>query len=142
MNKCVLIGRLTKDPDLKFAANSGMAVVTFTLAVNRMKDKNGEVKADFIICKAFGKIAETIAQHVTKGNQFAVTGSIRTGSYDAQDGTKRYTTEVFVDGFDFISAGNSGERNNSSYNNGQKGDFGGASYSDDMEQVDDGFIPF
>ena len=106
MNKVVLIGRLTKDPDLKFAAGTGTAITNFTLAVNRPKDKNGEVKADFINCVAFGKIAETIAQYLTKGRQLAVFGNIRTGSYEAQDGTKRYTTDVYVEGFDFIDSSN------------------------------------
>ena len=106
MNKVVLIGRLTKDPDLKFAAGTGTAITNFTLAVNRPKDKNGEVKADFINCVAFGKTAETIAQYLTKGRQLAVFGNIRTGSYEAQDGTKRYTTDVYVEGFDFIDSSN------------------------------------
>ena len=88
MNRVVLIGRLTKDPELRFAAGSGTAVTRFTLAVNRPRRKDGQTEADFITCVAFGKTAETIAQYVTKGNQFAVTGSIRTGSYDAQDGSK------------------------------------------------------
>ena len=91
MNKVVLIGRLTKDPELRFAAGSGTAVARFTLAVNRQFKKD---EADFISCIAFGKTGETIAQYITKGRQLAVSGNIRTGSYEAQDGTRRYTTDV------------------------------------------------
>ena len=93
MNKVVLIGRMVADPELRFAAGSGMAISRFRVAVNRRKKEDG---ADFINCVSFGKTAETISQYLTKGRQIAVIGSIRTGSYDAQDGTKRYTTDVAV----------------------------------------------
>ncbi|SHJ00943.1 single-strand binding protein [Clostridium amylolyticum] len=152
MNRVVLIGRLTRDPELRFAAGSGTAVTNFALAVNRPRRKDGQSEADFINCVAFGKTAETIAQYLTKGRQLAISGSIRTGSYDAQDGTKRYTTDVYVDSFDFIDSGNgAGARSNSGGGNGgfgnsgynaPKDDFGGASYDDDMTPIDDGDIPF
>ena len=150
MNKVVLIGRLTKDPELRFAAGSGTAVARFTLAVNRQFKKD---EADFISCIAFGKTGETIAQYITKGRQLAVSGNIRTGSYEAQDGTRRYTTDVVVESFDFIDSGNGGARGNSGFGSGN--DFGGSfgmpdnSFSDssfnsndDMTPIDDGNIPF
>ena len=131
MNKVVLVGRLVKDPDLKFTANKGTAVSRFTLAVNRPFKKD---ETDFINCIAFGKPGELIAQHLTKGRQIAVSGSILTGSYEAKDGTKRYTTDVNVDSFDFIGNSNSGtQQPNNSF--GEPG-FG------DMTQVYDGDIPF
>ena len=99
INKVVLLGRLTKDPELKYAASSGTAVCRFTVAINRQSKKD---ETDFINCVAFGKTGETIAQYITKGRQIAITGSIRTGSYDAQDGTKRYTTDVIVETFEFV----------------------------------------
>lgn len=146
MNKVILIGRLTKDPDLRFAAGSGTAVTRFTLAVNRPMKRD---EADFINCIAFGKTGETIAQYLTKGRQLAVTGNIRTGSYDAKDGTKKYTTDVIIDSFEFISENNGGMRNNSSYSNGndESSVFDSASNfndtsSDDMMPIDDGDIPF
>jgi len=154
MNKVVLIGRLTKDPELRFAAGSGTAVTNFTLAVNRPKGKDGQTSADFINCVAFGKTGETIAQYLTKGRQLAVFGNIRTGSYEAQDGTRRYTTDVYVEGFDFIDSGNSerGGMNKSSNSNNSFGNsdfnsgadsFGSSSYNnDDMTPIDDGDIPF
>ncbi|WP_297712168.1 single-stranded DNA-binding protein [Clostridium sp.] len=110
MNKVVLLGRLTKDPELRYAAGSGTAVCRFTLAVNRQFKKD---ETDFINCIAFNKQGEAIAQYVTKGRQLAVTGSIRTGSYDGQDGVKRYTTDVIVESFEFIGSSNNSSRNNS-----------------------------
>ena len=150
MNKVVLVGRLTKDPELRFAAGSGSAVCRFTVAVNRQFKKD---ETDFIGCVAFGKTAEIIAQYLTKGREIAVSGSIRTGSYDAQDGTKRYTTDVAVDSFDFIGSNSGAARSNDSFNNNNNGNsgysapsnydrFGGESFNDDITPVDDGDMPF
>ncbi|WP_195266352.1 MULTISPECIES: single-stranded DNA-binding protein [unclassified Clostridium] len=153
MNKVILIGRLTKDPELNFAAGSGTAVTRFSLAVTRPFKKD---ETDFINCIAFGKTGETIAQYLTKGRQLAVTGSIRTGSYDAKDGTKRYTTDIVVDSFEFIGSGNNGGagRDQGSYNNGygssnmgsdysnSSNNFGGMNFEEDMTPVDDGDMPF
>ena len=132
MNKVILIGRLTKDPELRFTAGSGMAVSRFTVAVNRQFKKD---ETDFINCVAFGKTAETISQYLTKGRQIAVTGSIRTGSYDAQDGTKRYTTDVAVDSFEFV--GSNGQA--STQGNSNNDAFGAY---DDITPVDDVDMPF
>jgi single-strand DNA-binding protein len=145
MNKVVLLGRLTKDPELRFAAGSGTAVSRFTVAVNRQFKRD---ETDFINCVAFGKTAETISQYFTKGRQIAVSGSIRTGSYDAQDGTKRYTTDVAVENFDFIESNGGNKDNadgsNSGYkNSGQSNDnFGGTGFNEDITPVDDGDMPF
>lgn len=135
MNKWVGIGRLTRDPELNFAAGTGTAVARFTLAVTRPFKKD---ETDFINCIAFNKRAETIAQYLTKGRQLAVTGSIRTGSYDAKDGTKRYTTDIVVDSFEFIGQGNNNNQGNTSQNN-----FDGMNFEDEMQQVDiDDGCPF
>ena len=144
MNKVILIGRMTKDPELNFAAGSGTAVTRFTLAVQRPFKK---VETDFINCISFGKTAETIAQYMTKGRQFAITGSIRTGSYDAKDGTKRYTTDVVVESFDFIGSANANTNNSTSNNNqnyepNNNSDFGGMDFDNDMMPLDDGDMPF
>lgn len=135
MNKWVGIGRLTRDPELNFQANSGMAICRFRLAVTRPFKKD---ETDFINCIAFNKRAETIAQYLTKGRQLAVTGSIRTGSYDAKDGTKRYTTDIVVDSFEFIgnSNGNSNNQGNTSNS------FSGMNFEEDMTPVNDGDMPF
>lgn len=134
MNKWVGIGRLTRDPELNFAAGTGTAVTRFTLAVTRPFKKD---ETDFINCIAFNKRAEAIAQYLTKGRQLAVTGSIRTGSYDAKDGTKRYTTDIVVDSFEFIGQGNNNNQGNTPQNN-----FGGMNFEEDMTPVDDGDMPF
>ena len=136
MNKVILIGRLTKDPELNFAAGTGTAVTRFTLAVTRPFKKD---ETDFINCIAFNKRAEAIAQYLTKGRQLAVTGSIRTGSYDAKDGTKRYTTDIVVDSFEFI--GNGQGYNNNKVNTSQN-NFGGMNFEEDMTPVDDEDMPF
>ncbi|MGL5633887.1 MAG: single-stranded DNA-binding protein [Sarcina sp.] len=147
MNKVILIGRLTKDPDLRFAAGSGKAVTRFTMAVNRPMKRD---EADFISCIAFGKTGETIAQYLTKGRQLAITGNIRTGSYE-KDGQMRYTTDVIVDSFEFISGGDNGARGGSSaFDGGNQGPSAFDSFnssapndmSDDMMPIDDGDIPF
>ena len=101
MNKVILIGRLTKDPELRYAAGNGTAVCRFTVAINRQSKKD---ETDFINCIAFGKTGETITQYFTKGSKIAITGNIRTGSYDAKDGTKRYTTDVIVETFEFVES--------------------------------------
>lgn len=154
MNKVVLIGRLTKDPDLRFAAGSGTAVTRLTLAVNRPFKKD---EADFINCIAFGKTGEIIAQYLTKGRQLAISGSIQTGSYEAKDGTRRYTTDVVVDSFDFIDSGsgNGNSRENANFNAGSNNNFNDTGFgsqnnsfnessfnNDDMMPIDDGDIPF
>ena len=137
MNKVILIGRLTKDPKLNFTAGKGTAVCRFTLAVTRPFKKD---EVDFINCIAFGKTGETISKYLTKGRQLAVTGSIRTGSYDAKDGTKRYTTDVVVDSFEFIGA-NANNNSNSNANSNANSNLGGLQ-EDDLTPIDDGDMPF
>lgn len=132
MNKVVLIGRMVADPELNFQANSGMAICRFRLAVTRPFKKD---ETDFINCIAFNKRAEAIAQYLTKGRQLAVTGSIRTGSYDAKDGTKRYTTDIVVDSFEFIGNGQGNNQGGASSNN-------QGSFYDDMTPEDTGDCPF
>ena len=138
MNRVVLLGRLTKDPELRYAAGSGTAVSRFTVAVNRQFKRD---ETDFINCVAFGKTAETISQYLSKGRQIALTGSIRTGSYDAQDGTKKYTTDVAVDSFEFIGSKDSLGSNSSPTSN-NNDSFGGENIGDDITPVDDADMPF
>ena len=126
MNKVVLVGRLTKDPELRYAAGSGIPTSKFTVAVNRQGKKD---EADFINCVAFNKPAELIAQYFVKGRQIAITGHIQTGSYLKDDGAKVYTTDVIVETFDFCDSSN---KSNSSNN----------SIDDDITPVDDGDMPF
>lgn len=110
MNKVILIGRLTRDPELRTIA-SGNATTSFTVAVNRnFTNQNGEREADFINCVAWRKQAENVAKYCTKGSQVAVEGRIQTRNYDAQDGTKRYVTEVIADNVTFLSSRTGGSQ--------------------------------
>ena len=98
MNTCVLIGRLTRDPDLRYV-QSGTAVTRFTLAVDRQFKKD---ETDFLNCVCFGKTAENIANHLQKGRLVGVEGSIQTGSYEKSDGTKVYTTDIIANAVQFL----------------------------------------
>lgn len=98
MNKCALIGRLTKDPEVRQTTGAEpMAVARYTLAVDRMKKD----EADFINCVAFRKAAEFAEKYLRKGMKIAVTGHIQTGSYTDKDGHKRYTTDVIIEDQEF-----------------------------------------
>lgn len=135
MNKVVLIGRTTKGPELRYAPGTGTAVCRFTLAVNRPYKKD---ETDFINCVAFGKIAETIAQYVLKGRQVAITGSIRTGSYENNAGNKIYTTDVVLDGFEFIGNSNNNQGNSGAWNQSEDTGMGFGV----EEPIDEGNTPF
>lgn len=104
INNVVLVGRLTKDPDLKYTG-SGTAVATFTLAVNRnFTNQSGEREADFINCVIWRKPAETLANYAKKGVLIGVIGRIQTRSYDNQQGQKVYVTEVIADNFQLLES--------------------------------------
>lgn len=101
MNKVVLIGRLTSDPELKYVGEDS-AVATFTLAVDKFV--SGEKKVDFIRCKVWGKQAENLAEYQTKGGQLGVEGAIETGSYEDKEGNKKYTTEVRCNSIEYLNS--------------------------------------
>lgn len=104
MNSVNLIGRLSNSPKIRHTTNN-QVVCRFTLAVTRrFKNPAGDYEADFINCVAFGKTAELIGNYVEKGQQLAVEGRIQTGSYTAQDGSKRYTFDVVVENITFINS--------------------------------------
>ena len=103
MNHFVGIGRLTREPNVKYT-QSGKAIASFTLAIDRRRSTDGKQQADFIQCVAWEKTAEIISQYVTKGQKIAVEGRIQTRSYDANDGTKRYVTEVIVQSMEFCDS--------------------------------------
>lgn len=142
MNKVLLIGRLTKDPELKYTPGTGTAVTTITLAVENYNSKTQEKTADFIPVVLWGKQAENTAQYTLKGSQVAISGRISVRSYDAKDGTKRYVTEVVADmfnGVQFLSKNNNSNSNNSVENNDV---FGGMNFDEYNTPVDDGDMPF
>ena len=145
MNSVNLIGRLVRDPELKYT-QSGLAVLRFTVAVDRKlsKDKreeaqaNNQPTADFISCTAFGKTAEVIANYHSKGSQIAVEGRIQTGSYE-KDGKRIYTTDVLVNSITFVGSKN----NNSGSGNYQNSNSDADDYSDEgFFPVDNDDIPF
>lgn len=109
MNKCVLVGRLTKDTEIKLTSNQSKLCM-FTIAVDRrFKDKDGNRQADFINCLAWGKNAEFINKYFNKGSRIGIVGSIQTRSYADKDGKTVYVTEVVVDEAEFVESAGNGE---------------------------------
>lgn len=110
MNKVILIGRLTRDPEVRYSqGDNPTAVARYSLAVDRRFKREGEPDADFINCVAFGKQGEFAEKYLTKGVKIAVTGRIQTGSYTNKDGQKVYTTDIVVEEHEFCeSKGSSG----------------------------------
>ncbi|OQX93568.1 MAG: hypothetical protein B6I17_02410 [Tenericutes bacterium 4572_104] len=115
-NKVVLIGRLTKNPELRYTSTNNLPVVSFTLAVNRpFANQSGDRKVDFINCTAWRKQAENIHKYVSKGSMVAVEGKLQTRDYmDEKINARRYITEVICDSVVFLDTRN---QNNSEYNN-------------------------
>lgn len=113
MNNVILMGRLTRDPELKYS-QAGKAYCRFTVAVNRDFNKD---EADFINCLAFGKTAETIAEWLGKGRRIALQGRIQTGNYENKNGDKVNTFEVVADRFEFVDSAKSDTNKNQTYSN-------------------------
>lgn len=111
MNNVVLVGRLTRDPELRTTPN-GIATCQISLAVNGLPNQNGERTTDFINVQVWRRQAENVSKYCTKGSQVGVVGRIHTRSYDANDGTKRYVTEVVADNITFLGS-KSGNSTNS-----------------------------
>lgn len=118
MNRVVLVGRLTKDPELRYTAN-GIAVATFTLAVNRtFTNQQGEREADFINCVIWRRPAENVANYLKKGSLAGVDGRLQTRNYEGQDGRRVYVTEVVADSVQFL------DTRGSNQGGGQAGSYG------------------
>ena len=112
MNKCHIIGRMTKDPEVRYT-QGGTAVAPFTLAVDRRVAKDKPKEADFIPCVVWGKMADGVVKNYChKGKQVAVEGRIQVRSYDAKDGTKRYVTEVIVNELELLGKGDGSSKQN------------------------------
>jgi single-strand DNA-binding protein len=109
VNKAILIGNLTADPEVR-TTPSGVLCAMFTLAINRRyKDANGNKAADFIRIVAWRQLAELCDKYLKKGRKVAVVGQIQSRSYDGQDGSKRYVTEIIADEIEFLSSGSAGQ---------------------------------
>jgi single-strand DNA-binding protein len=133
MNRCVLIGNLTRDPELK-TTTSGLSVCNFTIAVSRSfsSQSSGEREADFIPVVVWRKQAENAAKYLRKGSQVGVAGSLQTRSYEAKDGSRRYITEVVANEVQFLSrVGDGGGASNT----------GGRTVPSDMQEINEE-LPF
>ena len=112
MNKVILIGRLTRDPEVRYTqGDNPMAIARYTLAVDRKFKKDGEATADFISCVAIGKNGEFAEKYLKQGTKIAITGRIQTGSYTNKDGNKVYTTDVMVEEHEFCEVKNGNNQN-------------------------------
>ncbi len=132
MNKVILIGRLTRDPEVRYSQNeNSTAIARYSLAVDRRFKREGEPDADFISCVAFGKAAEFVEKYFHKGTKIAVVGHLQTGSYTNKDGQKVYTTEVMVEEQEFAESKGSGS--------GDSGN-GGSSRPAPSSAIGDGFM--
>ena len=145
MNKVILMGRLTRDPEVRYTQGENtMAIARYTLAVDRRFNRNGdENTADFISCIVFGKSGEFAERYFRKGTKIAVSGRIQTGSYTNKDGVKVYTTDVVVEEQEFAesknsNSGNSGNENNQNYGNEQ---FAGDGFMNIPDGIDEE-LPF
>lgn len=144
INNVVLVGRLTKDPDLRYTAN-GTGVATFTLAVNRnFTNQDGNREADFINCVIWRKSAETLANYAHKGTLLGVTGRVQTRNYDNQQGQRVYVTEVVADSFQLLESRSNNEKRhddkqqqNTNTNNSATDPFNGSSID-----IGDDELPF
>ncbi|MFD3155370.1 single-stranded DNA-binding protein [Haloimpatiens sp. FM7330] len=150
MNRVVLIGRLTKDPELRFTPGNGTAVATLTLAVDRRFKSAGQPEADFIPIVVWGKQAESTANYMSKGKLIGISGRIQTRNYEAKDGTRRYVTEVVADEVQFLEWGNGNRSSQSSMNSEYNESLSNfdtkpkkeESFDEDITPIDDEDIPF
>ncbi len=111
MNKAIEIGRLTRDPEVRYSQGNNTAVARYTIAVDRKFKREGEQTADFIPCVVFGKQAEFAEKYFRKGTKVVISGRITTGSYTNKDGQKIYTTEITVEDQEFAESKAAGQRN-------------------------------
>ena len=138
MNKVILIGNLTKDPELT-TTTSGISVCRFTLAVSRrFTNSEGERETDFINVVVWRNLADNCHKFLRKGSKAAVVGNIQTRSYDAQDGSKRYVTEVVAEEVEFVGARVGGEEGDEGDNAGAAGDQG----TTKLTPIQDDTLPF
>ena len=113
MNKVVLVGRLTRDPEIRYANNEkNTCIARFSLAINRKFKTNGQYEADFPNCVAMGRAAEFLEKYFRKGDMIALDGRIQTGSYTNKDGNKVYTTDVIAENVEFAQGKSDGDCSN------------------------------
>lgn len=136
MNRVNLIGRLTKDPELRFTPGTGMAVSTFTIAIDRRKaNKDGKKEADFIPIVVWGKQGESVANYMSKGRLIGISGRIQTRNYEGKDGIRRYVTEIVADEVQFLDYKNNSSNNVANDNNSTSYDSGWTDPVDDDDEI-------
>ena len=145
MNKVILMGRLTRDPEVRYSqGESPLAIARYTLAVDRRQARNNngdEQTADFINCVAFGRTGEFAERYLHKGTKIAVTGRIQTGSYTNKDGVRVYTTEVVVEEHEFAESRNASANSEGGYNGGYNGGgYAGGNNAPAPSGAGDGFM--
>ena len=138
MNKVILIGRLTRDPEIRYSNGDNMAIARYTLAVDRRFKRDSEQTADFIPCVAFGRSAEFAEKFLQQGKKIAITGRIQTGSYTNREGAKVYSTEVIVEEQEFVESKNA-EGGSSSWQGGANSRQGGYAQQDSYSQQGGGY---
>lgn len=140
INRVVLVGRLAKDPELRYTTN-GTAVTTFSVAVDRrFTNQNGEREADFINIVTWKKLAEICANYLAKGRQVAIEGRIQTRSYDDKTGNRRWVTEVVADNVQFLGSSKDNNQSNNNNSNNNKSSNGFDDFNSDFG--DDIDVPF
>ena len=146
MNKVILMGRLTRDPEVRYSAgDNSLAIARYTLAVDRRFKRDGEATADFISCVAFGRAAEFAEKYFRQGIKIAISGRIQTGSYVNKDGQKVYTTDIIVDDQEFADSkgqggDNSGFGGGNSYGGGNRGGYQQGTRPAPSSAIGDGFM--
>lgn len=135
MNKVILSGRLTRDPEIRYSnGDNPIAIARYTLAVNREFKKDRGQDADFVSCKCFGKTAEFAEKYLHQGIKMIISGRIQTGSYEKEDGNRVYTTEVVVDSHEFAES----KKNNSGAESSPSGD----GFSEIPDDIGEDELPF
>lgn len=145
MNKVILMGRLTRDPEVRYASGDNLAITRYTLAVDRRFHRDGEATADFINCVTFGRAAEFAEKYLRQGTKIVVSGRIQTGSYTNRDGHKIYTTEIVVEEQEFAESKSSGDNGAAYYPQKQTPPPAPADSADGFMNIPDGIeeeLPF
>ena len=145
MNKAIEIGRLTRDPEVRYSQGNNTAVARYTIAVDRKFKREGEQTADFIPCVVFGKQAEFAEKYFRKGTKVVISGRITTGSYTNKDGQKIYTTEITVEEQEFAESRAESEANRGMYQQSAPSPAPSAPAGDGFMNIPDGLdeeLPF
>lgn len=134
INRAILVGRLTRDPELRRTQND-IPVTTFTLAVNRtFRNQQGEQEADFINCVVWRRQAENVAKYVNKGSLVGVEGRIQSRSFDDQEGKRRFVTEIVADSVQFLETKASQQNQQQNYNDNYNDNYAGGGYNQNQNQ--------